>query len=739
MNIRATLLDIFIDGDKIVLWCKDESGVDRFLFDKIKPLVSFQPRDDASERLASRLFKGLDVQITTKNHLSQGEVRVLSTTFPSITSFKQRFPVFEQGLFGHGIFHDSDLALEERYLFDRDLAPFCKLNIDSDEQGRVQSIHAAEDLLALEYEVPPLRILSLRINANRQGTITSLVCNGEKIEEDIIKRFSELYIELDPDIVAINKQQELLLRLFAQCDGITLNRYGNDAHKHKQGYSFFSYGVKYFRESPLYLKGRFLVNSGSFLDDSFTLSSLIEGSRTCRMRLQMVASHSVGRAVTNLLGWQARQDGYLLPHKVGIYERLKPFGELIECDRGALTVEPVVGLHHDVAELDFVSMYPSIISEYNLSPETLYCSCCHHAPIVGTPYRFCTKVKGIVPKVCDLLMRRRAYFKSQKDHLSKSKADYIKWLLVVIFGFQAYRNKKVGCIEVHEAINALARDTLMRSIRVAECMGYEVVHAIVDSLYVKRLQPLDHASMPEHAQHVKRKGVEEKQTEELRQAITRETRLPIEVKALYQFITFLPSTVNPAQPVPTSYYGVSDTGVVKVRGIEIRKRNFPPIVKNLQAELIERINTLVKERRRVNEDDFRELFEGSIGVLKNHLGALEHATADDLTIKVRIGKERYKVDCAQKILSERLRNQGVRLQPGQSVRYIIEDADSSRYVLADEFCGKFDKAKYTQLLKMAFVHLFLPFGIDENSVDEALCGQQRLMLAPQPHSPAQTY
>ena len=715
------LLDVFINEDSVVLWCRDEAGHDRFFLDTIQPHVYFQPRDDSSLRLASRLFKGLEVQTISKRHLSQGEVRVLSITFPSISSFKQRFPAFEQGLSGYGIFHDSDLALEERYLFDKGLAPFCKVSIDADEQGRVQSIHAAEDLLALEYEVLPLRILSLRINANRQGTITSLVCNGEMIEEDIIKRFSELYLSLNPDIIAINNQQELLLRLFAQCEGIRLNRYGDDAHRHKQGYSFFSYGIRYFRESPLYLQGRLLVNSGSSLDDNFTLSSLIEGSRTCRMRSQMVASHSVGRAVTNLLGWQARQDGYLLPHKVGIYERLKTFGDLIECDRGALTVEPRVGLHHDVAELDFVSMYPSIISEYNLSPETLFCACCDHAPVVGTPYRFCSKVKGIVPKVCDLLMKRRAYFKSKKDHLSKSKADYIKWLLVVIFGFQAYRNKKVGCIEVHEAINALARDTLMRSIRVAEGLDYEVVHAIVDSLYVKK------------------KGIDERQAESLRQAITRETRLPIEVKALYQFIAFLPSTVNPAQPVPSSYYGVSDTGVVKVRGIEIRKRKFPPIVKNLQAELIERINTLVKERRRVNEDDFRELFEGSIGVLKNHLAALEYATADDLTIKVRIGKERYKVDCAQKILSERLRNQGVLLQPGQSVRYIIEDADSSRYVLADEFCGKFDKAKYTQLLKMAFVHLFLPFGIDENSVDEALCGQQRLMLAPLPHSPAQIY
>jgi DNA polymerase elongation subunit (family B) len=38
-----------------------------------------------------------------------------------------------------------------------------------------------------------------------------------------------------------------------------------------------------------------------------------------------------------------------------------------------LTLKPLVGLFENVAEYDFFSMYPSIITNYNLSYETINC------------------------------------------------------------------------------------------------------------------------------------------------------------------------------------------------------------------------------------------------------------------------------------------------------------------------------------------------------------------------------
>ena len=40
-------------------------------------------------------------------------------------------------------------------------------------------------------------------------------------------------------------------------------------------------------------------------------------------------------------------------------------------DQGGLVYQPLIGLHRDVAEIDFISMYPSIMVHFNISPETV--------------------------------------------------------------------------------------------------------------------------------------------------------------------------------------------------------------------------------------------------------------------------------------------------------------------------------------------------------------------------------
>src|SRR5438128_2460845 len=53
------------------------------------------------------------------------------------------------------------------------------------------------------------------------------------------------------------------------------------------------------------------------------------------------------------------------------------------------------------------------------------------------------------------------------------------------FGYQGYKNARFGRIECHEAINAFARNILVRTMEIAESHGYEVVHGIVDSVWLR--------------------------------------------------------------------------------------------------------------------------------------------------------------------------------------------------------------------------------------------------------------
>ena len=51
--------------------------------------------------------------------------------------------------------------------------------------------------------------------------------------------------------------------------------------------------------------------------------------------------------------------------------------ELLHIDRGGLYLDPKIGVHYNVVEIDFASLFPSIIASRNISPETMGCLCCN--------------------------------------------------------------------------------------------------------------------------------------------------------------------------------------------------------------------------------------------------------------------------------------------------------------------------------------------------------------------------
>ena len=78
--------------------------------------------------------------------------------------------------------------------------------------------------------------------------------------------------------------------------------------------------------------------------------------------LDQVMAAAVGFKVDSYLIRQAHRVGELIPPRSE-----QPFYTY----RGAIVLEPETGLHDDVVVLDFASMYPNLMFNYNLSPDTL--------------------------------------------------------------------------------------------------------------------------------------------------------------------------------------------------------------------------------------------------------------------------------------------------------------------------------------------------------------------------------
>jgi DNA polymerase-2 len=59
-------------------------------------------------------------------------------------------------------------------------------------------------------------------------------------------------------------------------------------------------------------------------------------------------------------------------------------------------------------------------------------------------------------------------------------------MLVTCFGYLGYRNARFGRIEAHEAVTAFGREKLLQAKEICEEEGFELLHAITDSLWIRK-------------------------------------------------------------------------------------------------------------------------------------------------------------------------------------------------------------------------------------------------------------
>ncbi|NJN44421.1 MAG: hypothetical protein HC806_06685 [Anaerolineae bacterium] len=168
----------------------------------------------------------------------------------------------------------------------------------------------------------------------------------------------------------------------------------------------------------------------------------------------------------------------LIPYQKQQAERPKTALGLIRADRGGLVYQPIVGVHRHVAEIDFISMYPSVMVHFNISPETPAGQGGRCLGKAGDRDEYTSP--GLVPETLRPLLAKRIEIKSELATLShqdcrypllKARANALKWLLVVCFGYLGYKNARFGRIESHEAVTAYGREVLLQAKEAAEDMG----------------------------------------------------------------------------------------------------------------------------------------------------------------------------------------------------------------------------------------------------------------------------
>jgi DNA polymerase-2 len=195
--------------------------------------------------------------------------------------------------------------------------------------------------------------------------------------------------------------------------------------------------------------------------------------------------------------------------------------------------------------------------------------------------------------------------------------------------------------------------------------------------------------------------------------INERTGLAINLDGIYRWVSFLPSKVDSRIPIANRYFGVFQSGEIKLRGIESRRRDTPPWIASVQKEMI-RILGEAKSKPELEArllEAFR-LYELALNALKE-----EQVDVGGLVVngKVSYALEAYKAATPSVRAARQMQDAGMTIKPGQRVRFVYTKGQPD--VFPWELGGKLDrgqinKAKYVELLAKAGAAVLLPFGID---------------------------
>ncbi|ODR83381.1 DNA polymerase I [Haladaptatus sp. W1] len=582
--------------------------------------------------------------------------------------------------------YNVDFSREFRYCLENDGSPL-----------------PARDLSQLHISVPEPELT--------RETVTELTIGDEVVTgdgRDVLDTLATRIERDDPDILMVNTS-DVVPTLYRQADRLDMAfQLGRlPGWQQLAGESTYtSYGRVGHSPARYNVPGRVIVDtSNTFMWNQTNLDGCLYLVEQSGKPLQELSWSSIGNILTGIQIQEAWEQNVLVPWHSWRHEKFKTMGQLHDADRGGFTFAPDVGLHEDVHELDFSSLYPNIIVTRNVSPEKIRCEC--HADRADVPdlgYSICNE-RGYLPDVLEPLIEDRDAIKAEINATDdaerraelEGQSNAIKWILVSCFGYQGFSNAKFGRIECHEAINAFAREILLESKAMLEAHGWRVVHGIVDSVWVTPMDDTDQTPL-----------------DELTRQISDQVDIRLEHEAHYEWVAFVPLRDSNTGAL-TKYFGkVADEDEYKYRGIECRQRSTPPFVEEAQKALIETLNEH-REAQPVCEE------------LRSWIDCLQRGDVDptDLVITNRVSKPRdaYSQSTRSVAALDRIADLGLTRAPGESVSYVVVDDERrsrDRVTLAIEEPTTYDTDFYRERLIRATESVLSPLGWREARIEQCL-------------------
>jgi DNA polymerase, archaea type len=399
---------------------------------------------------------------------------------------------------------------------------------------------------------------------------------------------------------------------------------------------------------------QFAMDNARSIKDSTTI--LIDFA----MQLSALTSLPLDHVMTAAAGF--RTEWFLI-------KRVQKLGELIPKRieqpylpyTGGLVLQPKPGLHEDIVVLDFKSMYPNLMINYNLSPDT-YIPPDQKAPVEGfyeapeVKHRFRKEPPGFYKEILTYLIGNRASIRSQMKNLGKDSIEFrvldarqkaVKVITNAAYGYAGWIGARWYRKPVAEAASAWGRHTIQTAIQMAEKAGLQVIYGDTDSLFVT---------------------YDEKKTAALVKEIKQTLGLEVEADQRYVRVFFTEAKKR--------YAGLFPDGSLDIVGLEVMRGDWSKVAQKVQTGVLK----IILEEK--SPEKAATYVQQEIAELKQRKTPFR-----DLIIWKTLTKpvEKYEVNASHVETAKALKEKGWKLAVGDKVGYVIVRGEGQLYKRAKPY------------------------------------------------------
>jgi DNA polymerase elongation subunit (family B) len=730
------LLHVSIEQDKAILWIKTEDKKILRLTDSYQPFFYILSRNEYD---GASLFHILSQQTIVKKvgweenrstnlFEEYSKRKLICVVSESVQSYSLLLKKLENDFRVKQVFN-ADLSHIQQYLFHKlKIEPTSKVEVEYNDGSKLVRLTKVEDQ---DITPPPFSILHINVQTssgkiNPEDSVVIIKSRYEDVrdpqqtverifdskeEKDNLEAFCSYVQDKDPDILVFpgdNYANTILDYLFARVVKLGLElELGREKMKIALLASF-KHPIRYWIKGRLAISGK-SVNRYSSVLDRFGFAGLIELCRFGFLTLDLATKYGMNRLIDSRNCYELIQRGYVISKRGSSsnnHEHIRTIEELVSNDRGGMIISPQTGLHEKVIVLDYDNEYANLIINHNLSYETA---------ILNERIKNGERSKGLLPIVIEKFLKGRLYFQAKSNELPEESREYLwcqqrlgslKDILVCLYGTTGSIWNRYGNVRVFEEINRLSREVLIKTKDVVQKLGYELIYADTDSVFIKNLKEITSTG----------------QYEKLVNVLCRVTGLPISIEHNFKFLVLLPLEASEKIEALKQYYGVTHDGKLVVRGIEIRRHDTPKFIKEFQTELLSTLFDCKDVKEIIDKGYENALLLVTKAIDKIMLGG-QDIIQDDLVVSKLLGQDiiKYRSLFPHVSAAIQLTNEDKHPSKGDTIKYIYTNSQHKdplcRVASIDSISKKkekpdYDKEKYKEMILDAAETVLGYFGFD---------------------------